>query len=260
MTVNKVTREEIVKAFAKKEFWKLTEPRFFLSGFYGEGVELDNSSCGCCNGANCENCHKIYVGSEWVCEFGVDAGMDILENLGYSHLEAVNAIYEDINFKTPNGAELQQFVPELYKELNTIDEELLKEAQLLSCCVTTFTGLTNILADIHTSEISAFSEEYWDTERHIRNQTHLWMLNGIKFPMLGKGRVAEYMKKQQKRIEKLETELQVTKAEIEEITSVNEKLSKEINFERSVSNGLMKRIKLLENTTEENEEDDDNIF
>ena len=66
------------------------------------------------------------------------------------------------------------------------------------------------------------------------------------------------MKKQQKRIETLEAKLQETEAEVEELTTTNDKLSKEINFERSVSNGLMKRIKLLENTIED--EGNDDIF
>lgn len=251
-----VTRKQIVEAFAKKEFWTLTEPTFFLSGFYGEGIELDNSSCGSCNGANCENCRKIYRDSEWVCEFGVDTGVEILENLGYSHNEAVNAIYEGIGFKTPSWTELLKFVPEFYKELNTIDEELLKEAQLLSCCVTTLNGLTQALYEVYISATTSFADD-WVIKQHIHNQKQLWKLNDIKFPMLGKGCVAEYMKKQQKRIETLENKLQETKAQVEELTTTNDKLSKEIIFEKSVSISLMKRIKLLENT---DEEDYDDIF
>lgn len=251
-----VTRKQIVEAFAKKEFWTLLEPTFFLSGFYGEGIELDNSSCSCCNGANCENCHKVYVDSEWTCDINVNTGVELLENLGYSHSRAVNAIYEGVGFKTPTCTELQQYVPEFYKELNTIDEELLKKAQLLSYCVTTLNGLTQALYEVHISETTSFADD-WLIKQHIHNQKQLWKLNDIKFPMLGKGCAAEYMKKQQERIKTLEAKLQKTKAEVEELTTINEKLSKEINFERSVSNSLMKRIKLLENTTEEDEEDDD---
>lgn len=250
-----VTRKQIVEAFAKKEFWTLTEPTFFLSGFHGEGIELDNSSCGSCNGANCENCHKVYVDSEWTCDINVGTGVEILENLGYSHSRAVNAIYEGVGFKTPTYTELQQYVPEFYKELNTIDEELLKEAQLLSYCVTTLNGLTQALYEVHISATTSFADD-WLIEQYIHNQKQLWKLNDIKFPMLGKGCAAEYMKKQQKRIETLEAKLQETEAEVEELTTTNDKLSKEINFERSVSNGLMKRIKLLENTIEDEENDD----
>ena len=250
--VNKATRRQIVEAFANKEFWTLTKPTFFLSGFYGEGIELDNSSCGCCNGANCENCHKIYVGSEWVCEIGVDVGVEILENLGYSHKKAVDAIYENVGFKIPTCAELQEFVPEFYKELNTIDEELLKEAQLLSYCITTTNSLVQALCEVHGGD--------WKSEQHIHNQHQLWKLNNIEFPMLGKGVVAQWMKMAQKRIEKVEAELQTIKTENEALTTINEKLSNEISFERSVSNSLIKKIKLLESTTNKNEEDEDDIF
>lgn len=116
---------KIIDKVLDKKYWEKVPERYYLSGHMHRHSPIEtDDSCGNCDGANCDDCHKVVVPEHFELCIDPDDLYGILKEKIPNNDEACKELaYGDKWFAEgyrciyPIEAELKEYYPEFYKEL-----------------------------------------------------------------------------------------------------------------------------------------------
>ena len=176
--MNTVVNINIIARVASEDFWTPEQPTVEYSGHMYFGSPFESAdSCGTCNGAKCDYCHKIVTPScwsfstysdtlyKWVLEEGVPE--DIAKELVYS--DYCRHSYKGYNLVWPTEEMLEESHPEFYRAITTPDKEVLS-------VIESYKGKFEWYGDLQCAVKEHYGLWKYCSNGHVCNQLELYWI------------------------------------------------------------------------------------
>lgn len=167
----------IMKKAADEQWWDINGASSYLSQHMYRNSPFESSdSCGNCDGAACDDCHRVTVPGhmefsvysdtlhDWLKEAGVPK--DVASELAYS--DTCGYTCKEYHLVWPNERMLKEQYPELYKQITTPDEEVVK-------VITSYKGRFKCFGDLKDAVLEHYGVS-GDYHNHIYKQLDLYWI------------------------------------------------------------------------------------
>lgn len=166
----------VINRVCSEGHWRIEGASFeFSHHMYRNSPFETCNSCGNCDGASCDICHKVQIDAHIECSMGSDELYKWLLEESVPEDTASDLAYSDYCGYTRNGYRLvwptedmlKEQYPELHKTITTLDEEVL-------VVIESFRGQFDCFADLSKAVLKHYGFVWYSSSGHVRNQLDLY--------------------------------------------------------------------------------------